>query len=171
MTEQELFEISKRSGFITEPGVVSAGPYQVIHHTSFRFEYDEHFEPTEEEKPEEPSFNPDPAGNWILVNFSSNGTEVSVGSVGEGFDLSNFEVGTQYTDKESNPECFPTIYYTIDGGDVEEYSGTYLPTLQVSTGLSFWRFVLPMDSGEYLLRLYVENNELTGEGLYTQSLN
>ena len=40
MTEQELFEISKRSGFITEPGVVSAAPYQVIHHTSKKFEYD-----------------------------------------------------------------------------------------------------------------------------------
>lgn len=176
MTEQELFEISKRSGFITEPGVVSAGPYQVIHHTSKRFEYDEYSEPAEEEKPEEPSFNPDPTGNWILVNLRDNDGYVdllaSVESVGEGFDLSNFEVGTQYkyADKGSNPECFPTIYYTVNGSDVEEYSGTYTSILEANTGLNFWGFILPTNSGEYFLRLYVENNELTGEGLYSESL-
>lgn len=176
MTEQELFEISKRSGFITEPGVVSAAPYQVIHHTSKKFEYDVEY--TAQIQPDfEPPFTPDPEGNWILVHFKDieeNGeehTEVSFDSAGAGFSLSNFEAEKQYrpNEKEEHPECFPTIYYTLNSDEIEEFSGEYGPKLRESA-LHLFGFVLPRDEdkGNWYLSLGVENGEFTGEVTYNQ---
>jgi len=66
MEEREIYEISKRSGFIQEPGVVSAGPYQVIQHTTLKYEYDNEVVSV---KDEESDIHSEP-GNLIRVYAS-----------------------------------------------------------------------------------------------------
>ena len=56
MTQEEL--INKRGGFEADPGVVVSGPYQVLHHTSPKFMYDEAIVASNDNEEEENEINP-----------------------------------------------------------------------------------------------------------------